>query len=111
MADVAELHLNSDTVVNLKNLKNHLGQLLNTTDFPGATVTMRVLDSANSPVTGVADPISLAEVAGYRGWWRGFIAETAAVAAGDRGTLVITVDDAAGGNAQFTRQWRVPVVT
>jgi hypothetical protein len=90
-SDVAVLLLTSDMTVAVENLRDELTGALVT----GATVTARLLTDAGAGVAGQADPFTLSAVAGFSGFYRGNIVDTASLAVGDTGTVVITATDGA----------------
>lgn len=95
------IFVNTDTVIEVKNLRNTITGALIT----GATVTARVLDSSDVAVTGVGDPLTLTEVPGNEGLYRATIPDTAAIVEGDTGTIVITADGGAGLSGEWTLDW------
>lgn len=101
-AEEEVLFENSDSVIVVSNLKDTIADVLLT----GATVTARVLDSGGSPVSGVADPLTLTEIVSSNGLYRGTIPDTASLSDGDTGTIVVTAD----GGAGLQRVWTIPYV-
>lgn len=95
------IFVNTDMVLEVANLKDVVADTLIT----GATVTARVLDSGGSPVTGVADPITLTEIGGSSGLYRGTIPDTASITEGETGTIVITADGGTGLGGEWTLDW------
>ena len=108
MASKEIVYLNSDNVIEVSNLRDTIADvLLNTTDYPGLTVTARVLTSAGVVVSGTADPITLTEVTGYKGLFRGTIPDTASFTNGDEGTVEVTADAGAGLKRVFVFKYAV----
>jgi len=80
------LKRNSDNTITVRNFKNVVSDALQT----GATVTMDVLDSDSMAVSMAGNPISLTEVAGRSGLYRGTIPNAAVLVLGDEGTIEVT---------------------
>ena len=102
MAADLTIFQNSDMSLEVTNLRDRATKALVT----GATVTARVLDTAGDAVSGVPDPITLAEVAGSKGFYRGNIPDVAVTTIGQELTIVISVD--AGAN--LAREWTLEAV-
>lgn len=108
MASKETIYLDSDNVIEVSNLRDTIADvLLNTTDYPSLTVGARVLDSAGQAVSGVADPITLTEITGFKGLFRGTIPDTASFSNGDEGTVEVTADAGAGLKRVFVFEYAV----
>ena len=93
-----DLFENTDMTLKVINLRNKLTGALVT----GATVTVRVLDSAGVIVTGTTDPIAAVEQAlPLKGLYHAPLADTASLAVDATGTLEYTAD----GGAGLHREW------
>ena len=91
---------NTDMVIKLRNLKDIVAGTLLT----GATVTMRVLDSLGTIVTGIGDPVTFTEP-GASGLYHGAIPDTTDIVFEDTGTIVIMADAGAGLHREWTFDW------
>ncbi|KKM28195.1 hypothetical protein LCGC14_1567130 [marine sediment metagenome] len=89
---------NTNMTLKVVNLRNTLTKALVT----GATVTVRVLDSAGVVVVGTTDPIPVVEQAApQKGLYHAPLDDTASLATGATGTLEYVADAGAG----FHREW------
>jgi hypothetical protein len=101
--EVLKIFVNTDMVLEVGNLRDSITDALIT----GATVTARVLDELDVLVVGTSDPITLTEVVGSAGLYRGTVPDTASLVAGDTGTIVLSADAGSGLNAEWTLNYRV----
>ena len=72
-----------------------------------ATVTAAVKDSAGAAMGGSpapSNPITLLEPAGVKGTYEGILVDTAAMVAGDTGTVVFIANNGTY-NVQWTETW------
>lgn len=93
---------NTDMTLKVVNLRNKLTGALVT----GATVTVRVLDSAGVIVAGTDDPITVVEQAAPQvGLYHAPLADTASLVAEDTGTFEYTADAGAGLHREWVETW------
>jgi hypothetical protein len=96
-----QIFVNTDMVLAVENFTDSVSGALIT----GATVTADVFDSDDMLVTGAGSPITLVEVVGAVGLYRGTIPDTASIVVEDTGTIVITADGGAGLAGEWTLTW------
>ena len=102
MSQRIDLFQGSDMALEVANLKNKLtGELVT-----GATVTASIFDAAGDAVSGAGNPITLAEITGFDGLYRGTLPDAAVLVIGDLGTIVYT----ASGGAGLAREWTLEYV-
>ena len=89
MADCQIVHWESDTFIFVRNVRDGLTDSL----LSAATVTAELLDSAGLAVTGFANPVTCAAIAGTNGAYVGVFPDAANVDVGDRVTVKIIVDN------------------
>ena len=89
---------NSDDTIFVRQLRNQKTGLLVT----GATVEADVFDNLGAPVAGVPTPITFVEDSAITATYTGDVPDTASLADGDEGTVVITADAGAGLHREWT---------
>lgn len=89
---------NSDDTIFVEDLRNRKTNALVT----GATVEATVKDDVGMDVVGVPAPIVFTESATVNGDYSGDVPDTAALADGDQGTVVLTADAGAGLHREWT---------
>jgi hypothetical protein len=94
---------NTDMLVGVKNLKSKATGVLTT----GATATANFFDQDGVAVTGAGNPISLTEVSGSKGLYRGTLPDTASLVDGDTGTVEYITDGGAGLHREWTETFVV----
>lgn len=94
MATASELIIfqNSTMAIEMRNFRDEVADALVT----GATATFRVLDASDVEVTGITQPVTMTEVSGSQGLYRGFLLQAANLSSGDRGTVEVTMIDGTG---------------
>lgn len=86
------LYVDSDMIVEVRNLRNSVTGLLVT----GATVTAELLDLADAQVTGATNPFTLTEISGTTGLYRGTLSNAFAIVAGTTYKLKLVINGGSG---------------